>query len=383
LAPAYPLSLVVYFKPYESNGEAWRITFNRLLCALIIFQLFMTGLFLLSNLKPPVLALAMVPLLMYTLWWSWTMVRDFGGLSRYLALSSICEVQRGEGADVAAGVRGEDGVSRSQRWVETSATRDWRVECANVCDSNLNHRRYAVNDETLYVAPSDTRTDYSQPPMSNFFFGVLNTGRRRYAHPALSGSLPTPWLPAMAKARVWGDGAKERRGVVLSLRRKMAKKLLRHQRADEAEEERNGNLPEGWAREEGWGDARSGGENGRDGGLSASRLSTGSGSASNPWRDPTPPPSELGGSEGWGNGNGLRKKVSFDPGSGVIALPEGNVWDDEGSEGEGEGEGEGEAPASPVSNSQPLTWQEQGNGREERAKMSGPLMRVVDVFPSS
>jgi hypothetical protein len=77
----------------------------------------MTGIFLLSNLKPPILALAMTPLILYTLWWSWTMIRDFGGLSRFLALSSICEVERGEGADVVAGVRGEDGVSRSQRWV--------------------------------------------------------------------------------------------------------------------------------------------------------------------------------------------------------------------------------------------------------------------------
>ena len=27
-------------------------------------------------------------------------------------------------------------------------------------DSNLNRRRYAQNDETLYVAPADERTDY-------------------------------------------------------------------------------------------------------------------------------------------------------------------------------------------------------------------------------
>jgi len=46
--------------------------------------------------------------------------------------------------------------------------------------SNLNRRRYAQNDETLYVAPEDDRTDYSQPPMSNWYPGVLNTGKRRY-----------------------------------------------------------------------------------------------------------------------------------------------------------------------------------------------------------
>ncbi len=102
----------VYFKPYESNGEAWRITFARLLWGLIIFQLFMTGLFSLRS--SYWLSLAMAPLIAYTLWWSWSMLTDFGGLSKYLALSSVCEVQRGEGADHVIGVR-EGEVTRSQR----------------------------------------------------------------------------------------------------------------------------------------------------------------------------------------------------------------------------------------------------------------------------
>ena len=62
----------------------------------------------------------------------------------------------------------------------------------NVLCSNLNRRRYAQNDETLYVAPEEERTDYvsnvftmiaptansniqqqSQPPMANFYSGIL------------------------------------------------------------------------------------------------------------------------------------------------------------------------------------------------------------------
>lgn len=31
--------------------------------------------------------------------------------------------------------------------------------------------------------------------MANWYSGVLNTGKRRYAHPALNGVLPVPWLP--------------------------------------------------------------------------------------------------------------------------------------------------------------------------------------------
>ena len=215
--------------------------------------------------------------------------------------------------------------------------------------SNLNHRRYAVNDETLYVAPSDKRTDYSQPPMSSFYYGVLNTGRRRYAHPALSGPLPFPWLPAKAKPRAFGDGALQRRGVVLSLRRKMAKKLRRHQSdpGDDTEGEIGSasasgtNVPEGWNMDDSLGvpsgpDQGTSGGTGQEGELSSSQLST----ASNPWRESTPTPADR-----------MKKRFSFDPASGVIALPEDNVWGDEGSESDNEGETtpNGGPPASPVS----------------------------------
>lgn len=238
-----------------------------------------------------------------------------------------------------------------------------------------------MNDETLYVAPSDSRTDYSQPPMSSFYYGVLNTGRRRYAHPALSGLLPSPWLPAKKKKRQWGDGAKARRGVVLSLRRKMAKRLRRQQESgdgdgegDEGEGESGGQgsgagvgtrsgLPEGWATGDVWGASTStgGGGGAAPGGTGENdrdrdRLASSQASSSlNPWRDPTPPPSEQAGSgRGRGTTAKLRNKLSFDPGSGVIAMPEENVWDDEADEDDEEeegdgGAGQGDAPASPVS----------------------------------
>jgi hypothetical protein len=202
-----------------------------------------------------------------------------------------------------------------------------------------------MNDETLYVAPSDKRTDYSQPPMSSFYYGVLNTGRRRYAHPALSGSLPFPWLPAKAKPKAFGDGAAERRGVVLSLRRKVAKKL-RASQTDSGDDSgsRQDSAPQGWST----------GDDAREASASEGRQVTGEGmassqlsSSSNPWGEPAPSSSE------WNN-NRLTKKLSFDPGSGVIAMPdEGNVWGDEPSESDGEEDRSpgDEPPISPVSSS--------------------------------
>lgn len=106
---------LVYFKPYESNGSAWPITFARLLWALVIFQIFMTGLFSLRS-KSLWAPLAMVPLIIGTVWRSYVMIRDFGGLTRYLAMSSVKEVLRGEGVGEVVGVQGESGeVSRKQR----------------------------------------------------------------------------------------------------------------------------------------------------------------------------------------------------------------------------------------------------------------------------
>ncbi|EJD08522.1 DUF221-domain-containing protein [Fomitiporia mediterranea MF3/22] len=165
--------LFVFYKPYESQGQAWPITFTRLIWGIFIFQIFMTGLFLLK--KGYVLSFFMALLMLATFVWSLYTWKLFKPLSKSVNLSSVFEVQRGEESAEILRMRAGHPVTWSQ--------------------SNLNRRRYAQNDETLYVAPEDERTDYSQPPMANWYNGVLNTGKRRYGHPALNGVLPQPWLP--------------------------------------------------------------------------------------------------------------------------------------------------------------------------------------------
>jgi len=193
----------VFYKPYESQGEAWPITYNRLIWGIMIFQIFMTGIFILS--KGYILASLMSPLLAGTFFWSVYTAKAFEPLSRYVNLSSVFEVQRGEDTEEVIRMRAGHPVTWSQ--------------------SNLSRRRYAQNDETLYVAPEDDRTDYSQPPMANWYNGVLNTGRRRYAHPALNGVLPQPWLPLkkgqtlVNRENSVSNGAKNE-AVVLTLRKR-------------------------------------------------------------------------------------------------------------------------------------------------------------------
>jgi hypothetical protein len=74
--------------------------------------------------------------------------------------------------------------------------------------------------------------------------------------------------------------------------------------------------------------------------MSTSNLSTSS--SLNPWGEPTPSSSQL----GLGR---PKRQTSYDPSSGVIALPdEENVWDDSGSEGEEDGVNAQESPVCPT-----------------------------------
>ena len=240
---------------------------------------------------------------------------------------------------------------------------------------NLNRRRYAVNQEDLYLAPADERTDYvclfrlvpsvrgdasnltrfshssstfqSQPPMGGYYPGVLNTGRRRfvsilsppgktrladpsilsslvflphrYAHPALAGVLPTPWLPLRSSESLLSQtttpnanaAAKNKKevSVALSLRRKVSR--LRRKvtgspaalsRPDLVQEPTNGS--------------------GKRLGASGSGAGGGffdGGGVENPWEDASP-----GGVGARGGGRPDRakphKRLSFDPATGVIML---------------------------------------------------------------
>lgn len=286
----------------------------------------MTG--LLSLEQNFVLTGLMLPLISFTLWWGYTMSRDFTPLSKHIALSSICEVERGDGTPL-----GGEG--------QTSASL-----------SGLNHKRYAVNDDTLYVAPSDRRTNYSQPPMNNFYWGVLNTGRRRYAHPALNGKLPTPWLPENDRPPAFGDGAAERRGVVLSLRRRLGRRF-RKQRNGTEETTDDGRTsrettPGSVNEDDPWASRSSGGGQSSSRPPAPTRRDTSNGSEassapSNPWaRETTPPPAAPAAPP---------SPLDYDVGSGVIALGDEHVWHDhcDSDEEETPTDTPAQVPESPVS----------------------------------
>ncbi|KAK7457008.1 hypothetical protein VKT23_010311 [Stygiomarasmius scandens] len=272
--------LFVFYKPYESQGQAWPLTYIRLIWAVMIFLVFMFGFFLVS--KTIALAVLLFPLIGVTAIGAWYYYIKFAPLSQYVNLSSVFEVERGEETEDVARLRMGHPVTWSQ--------------------SHLNRRRYAQNDDTLYVAPEDERTDYSQPPMANWYSGVLNTGKRRYGHPALNGVLPEPWLPLkkgqtlrnLDRSDTASRGSRDsNQAVVLTLRKRPS--VTRRSRAS---------IGPGTSYTDG---------NGNDQGPSTSNL--------NPWSDvQSSSPVRT------SNGNKLAHRLSFDHATGVIMLPEDGGW---------------------------------------------------------
>ncbi|KAJ9110572.1 hypothetical protein QFC20_002901 [Naganishia adeliensis] len=87
--------IYVFVNPYESTGEAWPTTFARLVWGIVLFELFMLGLF--AARQSWYAATGLVPLLLGTIAWSWNVREDCKGLSRHTPLATIAaaEAERG------------------------------------------------------------------------------------------------------------------------------------------------------------------------------------------------------------------------------------------------------------------------------------------------
>ncbi|GJN93152.1 hypothetical protein Rhopal_006199-T1 [Rhodotorula paludigena] len=172
--------LFVFYRPYESRGQAWPLAYNRMGVGLLIFQIFMLALFVVS--AKFLLVALMIPLLIATSYTIWRLGKTYGPLSRFVNLSQACESSHGAGAEDVVRLREGHPVTSSQ--------------------TQLNRGRYGQKGEGVYAVAHNAATDFSQPPMSEMYPGVLNTGgSARYGHPALFGALPQPWLPVLAEAK--------------------------------------------------------------------------------------------------------------------------------------------------------------------------------------
>ncbi|KAF9097994.1 hypothetical protein BGX23_007321 [Mortierella sp. AD031] len=224
--------LYIFFRPNESNGQIWPMVYNRIMVGLLIFQSTMIGLFMLK--KSYIFGALLVPLPVGTVWfWAWT-TRAYKLTAEYVPL----ELLRPDGADThlvstpsapevlpsavgsATQVPGHVLIDIGENTAAPSTTANGATNghangiavatATAVITPGGNQRlipRSAV-DEDDYQAIPDRYTDYKQPPMT-LYPGVLNSGMRQYIDPAISGPLPTLWLPLKKSGK--GDDKKPNR----------------------------------------------------------------------------------------------------------------------------------------------------------------------------
>ena len=216
--------LYVFYKPYESQGQAWPISASRCIWALILFHIFQFSLF--SVRKELWMSSGLLPLIVFTFWFNGHLETTFGPLTHHVNLSSVVEVLKEREADASVAELAQNGppsAARAEVGQETVVSTDPSAVAASsgtksgsitpsrskqLLSLDPSHKidreftklalaRYSHDeeDETLFVAARDAKTDYREPPGAGYYPGVLNTGRRRYGHPAITGILPELWLP--------------------------------------------------------------------------------------------------------------------------------------------------------------------------------------------
>lgn len=185
--------LFVFYRSYESRGQAWPLSSIRCLWALCLFQFFQLSLF--SVRKQLLLSTLMLPLFAFTIWYGTFLNRTFGKLSEYVNISSIAEVNKTPSPEPSTVNTPLQPLSSDANKGNPIVAFRSVVHSLDASQTALSRKRYAAKDDTIFVARRDKHTDYREPPTGGYFFGTLNTGRRRYGHPAITGILPEIWLP--------------------------------------------------------------------------------------------------------------------------------------------------------------------------------------------
>ncbi|KAG0369275.1 hypothetical protein BGX24_002482 [Mortierella sp. AD032] len=226
--------LYIFFRPNESNGQVWPMVYNRIMVGLLIFQSTMVGVFMLK--KSYVFGALLFPLPVGTVWfWAWT-TKAYKLTAEYVPL----ELLRPDGPDsqlvstpsapaiLSSAVGAADQVpghvlvdvgqptdsplsTATTNGASNGQTKGIAVATASAVITPGGTQRFipkSAVEEDDYQAIPDRYTDYRQPPMT-LYPGVLNSGMRQYIDPAISGPLPTLWLPLKKSSS--GDGKKPNR----------------------------------------------------------------------------------------------------------------------------------------------------------------------------
>jgi hypothetical protein len=182
----------------------------------------------------------------------------------------------------------------------------------------------------------------------------FSTGKKRYGHPALTGLLPQPWLPLKKGETLVNSENTERTGrksgqaVVLSLRKRYS--VIRRGGRPSTTRSTSRGVPIQ--------------DSVRDSIASSGEL--GGDVANNPWQESTPDPSNLSQMH-----RTINHRLSYDFGSGVIVLPDDEVWlEGMGSESEDD-DGDGNIAEGQATPERAISEDDQGSGGPDGQTMTG------------
>lgn len=164
----------------------WPKVFSRLIVGLLLFELMSIGLFALKKAYP--LAVLCLPLIVLTILFKITVDAAYLRSTRFLPLQLLTQ-RLGAPDTVATPLP----VPNPQ-----ASASERSVRAAEGGQKLQLRRRRTVLDQDDYNAEPTNHTDFKQPPMT-LVPGILNTGMKRYGHPALLGALPQLWLPVLHK----------------------------------------------------------------------------------------------------------------------------------------------------------------------------------------
>ncbi|KAG2187199.1 hypothetical protein INT44_004871 [Umbelopsis vinacea] len=176
----YVSSHLVYFHPYEVAGRAWPMVFSRIIVGLLIFEITSAGIFALKRAFE--LSALCAPLIIVTILFKIVMDSAYNRSSQVIPLQMLTQKFGSDQLQYAAALAAQ----QQNGELSPSAVED--------PPERAPARRRTVLDDDDYEAEPVEQTDFKEPPMT-LFDGILNTGMKRFGHPAIVGVLPQLWLP--------------------------------------------------------------------------------------------------------------------------------------------------------------------------------------------
>merc|ERR1712226_1246771 len=133
--------LNVYYRPFESQGQAWPIACNRIGWALIIFQIFMLG--LLSLRQAFLLSTLVLPLILFTVYQLKHLDSVYKQHSKFVCLSQIRESQKSDTGELAESDEETNPKNNPSDNSSPQIFNQLRKSSITPSQANLNVRRYS------------------------------------------------------------------------------------------------------------------------------------------------------------------------------------------------------------------------------------------------